>query len=103
MDPGVAALVHHRFQEYLDPGGTELLRGLKNVVDKESGDDTGREVTVDRAVGAETSTLLPSGSLNIQKPLSSRSRRRPSRSRKKATVGPGRSVLFVFGVAIAAR
>ena len=57
MDPGVAALVHHRFQEYLDPGGTELLRGLKNVVDKESGDDTGREVTVDRAVGAKNLNL----------------------------------------------
>jgi hypothetical protein len=42
--------------------------------------------------GPKTSTLLPSGSFSIQNPGRSSSRRRPSTSPKKATVGSAFSV-----------
>jgi len=87
VDPGVAAVIDPGLVEDLYAGGPQLGgRGL-DVVDQEPGHWAGGEVAVIGLSAPKTSTLLPSGSLIIQNPGSSSSRRRPRTSRKKATVG----------------
>jgi len=86
VHPG-PAVVDLQLKEDLNAGGPQLGGCTVDVVDEEPGDGTGVEVPVDRAVGSKDSTLLPSGSFSIQNPGRSSSSRRPSTSRKKATVG----------------